>query len=74
MSIERYELTDETVATPAGVTLHRIRALVDMPWASVRAGDLGGWVESKENLYGATWVYGDARVYGNAWVSGDARA
>ena len=59
--------------------LHRIRALRD--FSDVRAGDLGGYVESLDNLSqeGDCWVYGNARVcgnarvYGNAWVYGDAR-
>ena len=46
----------------------------------VKAGDLGGFVESEANLSqcGEAWVSGDAkvsddaRVFGNAWVSGDA--
>ena len=58
----KYELTEETVVTPNGVTLHRIRALID--FADVKAGELGGFVEKLKNL--------DARVSENAWVSGNA--
>ena len=69
---KKFELTTETKAV-LGITLHRIRALV--AFGSVKAGELGGWIEKEENLSadGDAWVSGDARVYGNAQVSGDAR-
>ena len=68
----KYELTDETMELD-GTTLHRIKALVD--FSDVKAGDLGGWIESEDNLspYGNAWVYGNARVFGNACVSDDAQ-
>lgn len=69
--MKKYELTEET-KTWGGRTLHRIRALV--AFGDVRAGDLGGWVESESNLNhnGNAWVYGNARVSDNARVYGDA--
>jgi hypothetical protein len=70
--IMNYELTDETIEY-AGVTLHRIRALVDMPIHNVKAGELGGFVEKIENLQENAWVFDDARVFGNARVFDDAR-
>lgn len=56
-------------------TLHRIRALRDIPGTSVKAGDIGGWVLSEENLSqeGKCWIYGNAMVLCNAIVSDDAR-
>ena len=68
----KYELTDETMEL-YGVTLHRIKALID--FNDVKAGDLGGWVENEDNLsrYGNAWVYGNACVYGNPKVYGDAQ-
>ena len=76
---KKYELTDETKEI-GGITLHRIRALMDISRYGVRAGDIGGWIEAESNLsqYGNAWVSDDARVYGNAkvygdtWVYGDA--
>ena len=82
---KKYELTDETKEI-GGITLHRIRALMDISRYGVRAGDIGGWIEAESNLSqdGDAWVGGDARVYrnarvygnavvcGNAWVSGEA--
>ena len=69
----KFELTDDTVHTDEGVTLYRIRATEDIPAHGVVAGDLGGFVESVDNLSGNGWVSDDARVYGNAWVYGNAR-
>ena len=44
---KKYELTDKTKVYD-GCTLHRIRALKD--FGDVKAGDLGGWIESEKNL------------------------
>ena len=67
----KYELTDETKEV-CGATLHRIKASCD--FNDVKAGDLGGWIESEDNLShdGNAWVYDDARIYGNALVYDDA--
>ena len=69
--MKNFELTNETVVNEAGVTLHRIRAVKDIvtPHFTVKAGDLGGFVEKEENLDDNAWVYDNARVYDNAWVS-----
>ncbi len=71
------------VADPAGGGggLKRVRALWDItvvvdgqPVVVAQRGDLGGWVEGKENLSaeGSAWVGGGARVFGGARVEGDA--
>ena len=72
--MKKYELTGETKEI-GGVTLHRIRALVDIPGNDVKAGDLGGWIEVERNLSqkGAAWVADEARVMGEALVTGSAR-
>ena len=69
--MKKYKFTDE-VKIVAGVTLRRIRALTN--FGDVEKGDLGGWIETEENLTqdGDAWVSGNARVSGNAWVSGYA--
>ena len=78
-SSRSYEFTGEMLLVGGGAVLHRIRAVTDLPRQGVRAGDVGGWVESTDNLSGDALVYGNARVSGNAlvsgnaWVSGDAR-
>lgn len=72
---------DDATVTVNGVKLTRIRALRDIPEAKVKAGDLGGYLQSEENLHeeGACWVggeasvFGEAMVFGNACVSGKAR-
>ena len=72
--MKKYELTSETKGE-RGVTLHRIRALVDIKRYGVKAGDLGGWIESEANLdhKSEAWVSGDALVFGDARVSDKAR-
>ena len=79
----KYKLTDETIEHSKR-TLHRIQALKD--FGDVKAGELGGYIESEKNLSqeGDCWVSHKAKVFGNAkvfhnalvcnnaWVSGDA--
>lgn len=75
--MKKYEFTGE-VKVKFGVTLKRIRALID--FGNVKKGELGGFIEKEENLSyaGDAWVSGNARVsgdaevYGDAWVSSDA--
>lgn len=56
------------------VVLNQIEALRDIPRHGVRAGDLGGWIESEANLSqdGAAWIDPKVRLWGAARVSGDA--
>lgn len=69
--MKKYELTTETLQL-AGRTLHRIKAVRD--FGLVKAGELGGWIESEENLSQAdnAWVYNNAKVFDKARVYGDA--
>ena len=71
--MKKYELTGETKEI-GGVTLHRIRALIDIPEHEVKAGDLGGWIEAERNLSQecSAWVADEAWVTGNACVTGKA--
>jgi len=70
--MKKYKLTDETKIA-SGTTLRRIEALRD--FGIVKSGDLGGWVESENNLShnGNCWIYNDALVSGDAKVFDDAR-
>ncbi len=73
--MKKYEFTGETktVSFLSGdVTLHRIQAITS--FASVVAGELGGWIEKEENLShkGDAWVSENAKVYGDAVVRGNA--
>lgn len=65
---KKYRLLDKT-RTYQGHTLHRIQALKD--FGDVKAGEIGGWVESERNLSqeGLCWVYDDAVVSRYAKVS-----
>lgn len=53
--------------------LYRIQAMQD--FGDVKKGDLGGYVESEDNLsqFNTSWIYGDSKVYGNAIVTLDAK-
>lgn len=76
MENKKYELSNETKEYN-GSTLYRIKALKD--FGNIKAGDLGGYVESENNLSqeGDCWicdnaiVCGDARIKDNAYVSGN---
>ena len=68
---KKYEFTDETDVI-WNTTLHRIRALRD--FGSVKAGDLGGFLECEKNLSheGEWWVADHAAVMHSAMVKDDA--
>ena len=59
---KKYELTDETKEV-GGITLHRIRALMDITRYGVMAGNIGGWLQAESNLSqdGDAWVGGDGK-------------
>lgn len=77
----KYELTDETRIVH-GSTLHRIRAVRNFDpeikalgnFDHVKAGELGGWIQSEENLSheGTAWVFDNACVMELALVEDDA--
>ena len=81
--MKKYEFTGEEKVID-NHTLHRIRAVRD--FGTVKAGDLGGWIEKEENLShdgdawvgdnaqvtGAARVISAAQVIGDAWVDGNA--
>jgi len=60
-----YRLRKDLTKMVNGRTLYRIEATRDIARFGVRKGELGGWIESYENLSG------DAKVSGDAWVSGE---
>lgn len=69
---KKYILTDETLQFD-GHTLYRIKAVSQ--FGTVNCGDVGGYVESEENLSheGECWVYSNAKVYGGAKVYDNAK-
>ena len=66
----KYEILKDQTIVVDQVTLYRIKALKDIR-KGVKAGDLGGYIQSEANLKnaGKAWVGGDAKVYGDAIVS-----
>ena len=72
MGTKKYRLTGNHINIGSRI-LYQIEALKD--FGDVKAGDLGGYIESEENLsqYDNAWVYGDAQVLGNAQVFDNAR-
>ena len=71
MEQKKYEITD--IAHPSNPKWHRIRAL-EYIGEDVEPGDLGGFVESEDNLSqeGACWIFNDAIACESARVSGNA--
>ena len=69
---KKYELTG-TVKNYGDRKVYRIQALKN--FGNVKKGDLGGWVESEENLSqkGKCWIYDNAEVFENAKVYGNAK-
>ncbi len=72
----KYVLDRADDTAPSGSRLHRIRALRDIPEHGVKAGDLGGFVQSERNLSqtGAAWISGDAVAMGESRIEDDAIA
>ena len=65
MNNKKYKLSNITMKFE-GRRLYRIRALRD--FSDVDAGELGGWVESENNLSqeGDCWIYDNAKCVDNA--------
>ena len=73
----KYEITDISYTNSTYNILYRIRATADFETITkkkIKAGDLGGWIESAHNLsqYGNCWIDSDAEVYDDARVTGNA--
>lgn len=69
---KKYELLKDDTIKMQGAKLYRIRALKD--FGTVKAGDLGGYVQSESNLSqsGDCWVRGNGIACGDAFISGNA--
>jgi len=63
----KYKLTNNFIILD-NKKLYKIEALRD--FATVKKGQLGGWVENENNLSqdGECWIYGNAKIYDNARV------
>ena len=75
---KKYELLEnDTITVADSIILYRIRALHN--FNDVKAGDLGGYIQSVRNLeirlntINNAWIYDNATVYENACVYGNAR-
>lgn len=71
---KKYELTRESMTSEDNkVKVYRIKALKD--FGNVKKGDLGGFVESEDNLshFGKCWIDNNAIVCDGAWVSENAK-
>ena len=71
---QKYKITD--IVHEKYPFLHRIWALRDIGW-KVKAGDLGGFVESESNLSfepgDAAWIFDDAIACGSSYVDKGSR-
>jgi len=69
---KKYELIDVGDDYDGNKKVYRIKALID--FGPVKKGDVGGFVESEENLshQGNCWIYDDAYVIDQAKVYEDA--
>ena len=70
--MKKYELIKESKTIFEGREVYRIRALKD--FRNVRAGDVGGWVCSYNNLSqeGNCWIYGNAKCLDHARIFDNA--
>ena len=69
-----YDITRTFADVTGPVTLHRIVALIDIPQYNVKKGDVGGWVQNKNNLSqsGLCWIKDDSIAAQNSRVFDDA--
>ena len=71
---KKYKLVKrKSIVTGNGTILYRIKALKD--FGNIKKGDLGGYVESEDNLSqeGNCWIHDEAKVLDNAMVFGNAQ-
>lgn len=69
--MKHFELVENETRSVDGHILHRIKATED--FGSIKAGTIGGFVESLDNLDGNAWVYDNAQVWGEAKVYDNAQ-
>lgn len=76
---KKFRLTDETMTMEDGTEVFQIEAIEAIPSRNVKVGDLGGFIESEDNLsfedgdlawvQRGGYVYGDSEVKNNSIVS-----
>lgn len=74
---KKYTLVkSDTIINCEGKKLFRIKAAVAIAALGISKGDLGGYIESEQNLSqvsGNAWISVNAQVSGDAQVSGNAQ-
>ena len=74
--MKKYEIVKDNFKEIYGIKVYRIRALKDIQnrHQDIKAGDLGGFIESERNLlqHDNCWIFDDAIVFGNAKVRDSA--
>ena len=72
--MKKYELVKKSAERFGNHKIYRIRALKDILEQGVKKGDLGGFVESENNLshQGHCWIQSGAYVIGDAEVRENA--
>lgn len=72
VSLKKYEIVKDNFKEIYGIKVYRIRALKDIEnrHQNIKAGDLGGYVQSERNLSqnNNCWIFDDAIVFDNANV------
>ena len=70
--VDKYEITQEQLWLPGDKIIRQIRAL--RAFGDVKAGDLGGWVESENILSheGNCWIDVDSWVLGRSSIKDDS--
>ena len=70
---KKHELLKTDTINISNKTLYRIKALKS--FSNVTKGDLGGYVQSEDNLShnGLCWIYDNAKVFGNARIYDNAK-
>ena len=56
----KFELTEKTVRLSDKIVLYRIKLLEDCRWG--KKGDLGGFIEKKENISGNACISGNTCI------------
>lgn len=71
--MKKYELRKDDTTQILGRTLYRIHALKD--FNDVKAGDLGGYIETEGNLSqdDNCWIYSNAQVFDSVKIRDNAR-
>ena len=72
--MKKYVFTGKTKQSANGEILRQIQAVRNLPSLLVKAGDIGGWIESEENLshHGDCWVFPGSQVSANARITENA--